>query len=199
MSSAGFSTLRLAFWARNMLTIRAGRMDWPGFSYTDDEWRRFERLAAPVSASAYRKFVVVNAFIFILIAAVGIVAVFLPSATWLFPVPAETSALKFTLLLAACSFLIIGVGLPISMGLAALVCADEQTRSAVRLEPGDEALAAKVGYQINRIMLIMCGMLVPGVLLFIAYDIDGGPIVTALKWLAVALMAASVYPAFRKR
>ena len=49
-----------------------------------------------------------------------------------------------------------------------------------------------MSWQINRIMLIMCGLLVPGILLFIAYDIQAGPIITALKWLAIALMGVSV-------
>ena len=122
-TNVSMARLRLAFWARNMLTIRAGRMDWPGFSYTGDEWERMRRLAEPIGAGAYRAFVLVNAAIFIAIAAVVIAAVFLPLATWLFPVPAETSALEFTLLLAATAFLTIGIGLPISMGLAARLCA----------------------------------------------------------------------------
>ena len=41
-------------------------------------------------------------------------------------------------------------------------------------------------------MLVMCGLLVPGILLFIAYDIDAGPIITTLKWLAIVLIAVSV-------
>ncbi len=50
-----------------------------------------------------------------------------------------------------------------------------------------------MSWQINRIMLIMCGLLVPGILLFIAYDIQAGPIIAALKWLAIALMAVSTF------
>ena len=133
----------------------------------------------------------VNAAIFIAIAALGIFGVFLPLATLLFPVPAETSALKFSLLLAACAFLIIGLGLPISMRLSAVLVASKTMRAALVAAPGDEALASKVSWQINRITLVMCGLLVPGILLFIAYDIDAGPIITALKWLAIALMAVS--------
>ncbi|MER8487426.1 hypothetical protein NKI51_15160 [Mesorhizobium australicum] len=124
-------------------------------------------------------------------AALGIFGVFLPLATVLFPVPAETSALKFSLLLAACAFLIIGLGLPISMRLSAMLVGGKRMRETLVPAAGDDVLASKVSWQINRVMLIMCGLLVPGILLFIAYDIQAGPIITALKWLAIVLMAVS--------
>lgn len=183
---------RLAFWAKGMIAIQDARMEWPGFSYTDAEWARMRVLAAPIGAGRYQRFTMVNAVIFIAIAALGVVCVFLPLATLLFPVPAETSALKFSALLAAYAFLVIGIGLPISMRLSSMLLVSQDMRASVVTEAGDEALAAKVSWQINRIMLIMCGLLVPGILLFIAYDIDAGPIITTLKWLAVVLMAVSV-------
>jgi len=182
---------RLAFWAKGMVSINDARMEWPGFSYSDAEWARMRTLSEPIGTGTYQLFTIVNAVIFIAIAALGIFGVFLPLATRLFPVPAETSALKFSLLLAACAFLIIGLGLPISMRLSAMLLGGKTVRAALAPAAGDEALAAKVSWQINRIMLIMCGLLVPGILLFIAYDIQAGPIITALKWLAIALMAVS--------
>jgi hypothetical protein len=183
---------RLAFWARGMIAIQDARMEWPGFSYTDAEWARMRVLAAPIGAGRYQLFTMVNAVIFIAIAALGVVCVFLPLANLLFPVPAETSALKFSALLAAYAFLVIGIGLPISMRLSSALMASREMRAGLVAEAGDDALAAKVSWQINRIMLIMCGLLVPGILLFIAYDIDAGPIITTLKWLAIVLMAVSV-------
>ena len=182
---------RLAFWAKGMVSINNARMEWPGFSYSDSEWACMRTLSEPIGAGTYQLFTIVNAVIFIAIAALGIFGAFLPLATLLFPVPAETSALKFSLLLAGCAFLIIGLGLPISMRLSAMLVGGKTVRAALVPAPGDEALAAKVSWQINRIMLIMCGLLVPGILLFIAYDIQAGPIITALKWLAIALMAVS--------
>ncbi|TPM38281.1 hypothetical protein [Mesorhizobium sp. B2-3-4] len=182
---------RLAFWAKGMVLINDARMEWPGFSYSEPEWARMRALSAPIGAGTYQLFTIVNAAIFIAIAALGIFGVFLPLATLLFPVPAETSALKFSMLLAACAFLIIGLGLPISMRLSAMLVGGKRVREALVPAAGDEALASKVSWQINRIMLIMCGLLVPGILLFIAYDIEAGPIITALKWLAVALMTVS--------
>jgi hypothetical protein len=182
---------RLAFWARGMTGIQDARMEWPGFSYTEPEWARMRVLAAPIGAGRYQLFTIVNAVIFIAIAALGIFCVFLPLATLLFPVPAETSALKFSLLLAACAFLIIGLGLLVSLRLSSMLVASKEMRAGLVAAVGDEALAAKVSWQINRIMLIMCGLLVPGILLFITYDIDAGPIITTLKWLAIALMGIS--------
>ncbi|MER8507700.1 hypothetical protein [Mesorhizobium sp. M0199] len=183
---------RLAFWARGMTAIRDGHMEWPGFSYTEVEWARMTTLAKPIGGGTYQLFTLVNAAIFIAIAALGIFCVFLPLATLLFPVPPETSALKFSLLLAACALLIIGIGLPISLRLSTALVAPKAMRAALVAVPGDQMLAAKVSWQINRITLVLCGLLVPGILLFIAYDIDAGPVIAAMKWLAIALMAVSV-------
>ncbi|MER8962352.1 hypothetical protein [Mesorhizobium sp. M0701] len=188
----GGALARLAFWAKGMTAIRDGHMEWPGFSYTEVEWARMTTLAKPVGSGTYQLFTLVNAAIFIAIAALGMFCVFLPLAALLFPVPAETSALKFSLLLAACALLIIGIGLPISLRLSTTLVAPKAMRAALVAVPGDQALAAKVSWQINRITLVLCGLLVPGILLFIAYDIEAGPIITALKWLAIALMAVSV-------
>src|SRR5882724_4987041 len=97
-------------------------------------------LAAPIGAGRYQ--LLVNAVIFIAIAALGIVCVFLPLATLLFSVPAETSALKFSLLLAACAFLIIGLGLPISLRLSSMLVASREIRAGLIAAPGDEGVLA---------------------------------------------------------
>lgn len=183
-------TARLAFWAKNMWAIRDGKMEWPGFSYTDAEWGRMQVLAAPISDGRYTLYAFVNAVIFIVIAALGIVGIWLPLADLLFPIPAETSALKFALLLAGYCLLALGVGLPISLRLAAWWCATPEI-AGLPPEPSDRALHEKVAWQIGRITLIMCGVLVPGILVFIAYDIQAGPVITALKWAAIALMGLS--------
>jgi len=186
------SLVWLAFWSRNMVAIREDGMDWPGFSYSEPQWQRMRALAEPVADGTFRKFIVVNAAIFIVIAAIGIAAIFLPLANVLFPVPAETSALQFATLLAASCLLIIGGGLPLSMLAAARLCADARMTGRLAWQPDDEALASKIGWQLRRITLVMCGLLVPGMLLFIAYDIDGGPILSVLKWLAAIIALLSV-------
>lgn len=191
---------QLAFWSKGMTRINAAGMDWPGFAYTQDEWARMRTLAAPISDATYQLFTAVNAALFIAIAAAGIFGIFLPLASLLFPVPAETSALRFAALLAACAFLIIGLGLPVSLRLSSRLLASRLGSPAPSADTGDAALAAKVAWQINRIMLAMCGLLVPGILLFIAYDIDGGPLLVALKWLAILAMGVStLLGAIRRR
>jgi hypothetical protein len=184
--------LRLAFWAKNMTSIRSAGMQWPGFSYTETEWARMADLAGTVSDGTFENFKVVNAVIFIALAAVGIALIFMPLASLLFPHPAETPAPYFVLLLAAIALLIIAIGLPISMRIAAAMSAGEETRTRLRPMPGDADLARNVAYQINRITAIMCGLLVPGTLLFIAFNIRAGPIITALKWFSIAAMALSI-------
>jgi hypothetical protein len=183
---------RLAFWAKNMTLIHNAGMDWPGFSYTEPEWSRMATLADAVSDVAYNKFKILNAIAFIALAALGIAGGFMPLALLLFPNPAQTPAFEFILLLAAVSLLIIGIGLPISMRIAAAMSTDAAMRARLESATGDATLARKVSFQINRIVAIMCGLLVPGTLLFIAFNVKAGPIITVLKWLAIAAMTVSV-------
>ncbi len=186
------SLARLAFWSRNMVAIKDDGMDWPGFSYSEAEWRRMRELAEPVADGTFRRFIITTAVLFLLIAAAGIVGIFLPLANLFFPVPAETSALQFTVLLAACCLLIIGAGVPLAMSGASRLCADARMHGRLASHPDDDALAAKIRWQLGRITLVMCGLLVPGMLLFIAYDIDGGPLLSALKWLGAIIVLLSV-------
>jgi len=43
----------LAFWGRNMAPIRAKGWIWPGFDYSDAEWKRLLTLAETVSFNAF--------------------------------------------------------------------------------------------------------------------------------------------------
>jgi len=191
--------LRLAFWAEIMTSIKDANMSWPGFSYTEAEWTRMEPLADAVAPFDAGRFKVVNAVVFIALAAVAIVGVFLPLATVLFPVAAETPALPFVALLAAVCFLTIGLGLPVSMLVAAPLSAGSATREHLAALSYDAELWSKVAFQMRRTTLIMCGFLVPGVLLFIAYNIDGGPIITVLKWVSWGALLVSTGDAARQR
>jgi hypothetical protein len=191
--------LRLAFWAEIMTSIKDGNMSWPGFSYTEAEWTRMVPLADAVAPFDAGRFKVVNAVVFIALAAVVMVGGFLPLATMLFPVAAETPALPFVALLAAVCFLTIGLGLPVSMLVAAPLSAGTATRERLAALSYDAELWSKVAFQMRRIILIMCGFLVPGVLLFIAYNIDGGPIITVLKWISWGALLVSTGDAARQR
>ena len=193
------SFVRLAFWAFNMTAIREAGMSWLGFSYTNPEWERMSRLADAVPPAAYVRFLLIGSTTFIVLAGLAVVGVLLPILMAVYPDPSQLQPLPFALLLAATALLAIGAGLPVAMNIAAALSASAEMRARLSAAPGDAALAAKVSRQLIRMTVIMCGLLVPGLLLWIAFDIEGGPIVTALKWLAVLLMAGSVvHAALRK-
>jgi hypothetical protein len=60
----------LAFWGRNMAPIRARGWVWPGFDYSEAEWKRLLALADAVSGGAYLAFQIVTAVL--IIAAIGL-------------------------------------------------------------------------------------------------------------------------------
>jgi len=173
-----------------MMPIRGAGMSWIGFSYTDAEWKQMAALAEMVDPDVTLRFKLVNALVFIVLAALLVGGGFVPLLSALYPNPADTRPLPFALLLAATALLALGVGLPLSMRVAAWLVAGS-LRS--RLQPTAEtaALWAKVSWQIRRMVVLMCGALVPGMLLWIAFDIKGGPIITTLKWIGFAAVAAS--------
>ena len=160
--------LRLAFWADIMLRIKHAGRWWPGFSYTDDEWARLEPLADAVAPLDAARFKLANAVIFIALAALAMGGGFLPLASELFPVPAEAPVLPFVSLVAAACFLTIGLGLPVSMRIAASLSAGVGTRGNLSVLDYDAQLWTKVVFQMRRITLIVCGVLVPAALLCIA-------------------------------
>ena len=153
----------LAFWARNMVFYRRRGTVWPFFNYTDAEWARMDVLAQAAQRQ-FQAFLAVNTVLFLALAALGMAVIFMPLATWLFPVPDKTPALGFALLLAACTLFIVGGGLPITMNLAGRLVADAAMQAKLSPQAGDAALAAKARWQIWRIMLVGCAVLVIGVL-----------------------------------
>jgi hypothetical protein len=182
-----------------MTSIKGANMSWPGFSYNETEWARMAPLAEAVAPFDAGRFKVLNAIVFIALASAVMVGGFLPLATVLFPVAAETPALPFVALLAAVCFLTIGLGLPVAMRIAAPLSAGAATRERLAALSYDAELWSKVAFQMRRITLIMCGFLVPAALLFIAYNIDGGPIITVLKWLSWGALFVSTADAARQR
>jgi len=194
------STLaRLAFWGMNMNAATGGRNNWPGFRYNDAEWMRLVKLSDAVDGGPFVRYILICTVVFIALAAIAMVGLFVPLMTALYPNPADTQPLPFVLLLAATALLCLGIGLPISLRVAAWASASQAMQARLTEEPGDAALAAKVSHQITRMVVIMCGILVPGTLLWIAFDIHGGPIVTTLKWFGIMLMGASSVHTFVRR
>lgn len=190
---------RLAFWSKNIDVLGDAGRHWPGFAYGAAEQTRMSALARDVDDDAFGKFKFVTVVTFIALAALGIVAIFIPIASLLFPIPAQTPTAAFVLLLAATAFAIIGIGLPLSMRFAALVSTGERMRSSLEAADGDRALARKVAFQIGRVMAIMCGVFVPGTLLWIAFHVESSPLVSALKWVSYAALAAAAIYSVRIR
>jgi hypothetical protein len=192
VATADTDIARLAFWARIMTGLKGAGMPWLGFTYSDAEWQRLETLTDFVSGEAAGMFIVVNAVVFIALAAIVMFGVFFPLALVLFPNPADTRPLPFALLLAATCLLTLGFGLPLSMRATAWLLTTDAVRVRLVPAPEDEALWAKVRFQMTRMTVILCGLLVPGILVFITFDIDGGPLITTLKWVANAAVLGSL-------
>lgn len=183
-----------------MVAVRESNFTWPGFRYTEDEWALMKDFSKPVSGGAYIKFIAVNTILFLVFTAIVICGFFLPVLLAIYPDTRDVQPIPFTLLLATNAFLMIGFGLPLSMRIAALLCASAEMMATLRSSPEIETLNARVSWQLMRMSLISCGILVPGMLLWIAFDIDGGPVLTALKAaLAVLLIASVATTALRKK
>ena len=192
---------RVAFWAKNMTVLRdSGYKWWPGFTYSDAEWQQMDKLAAPISGGAYIKFTWLNALLFIVFAAVVVVCFFVPVLTLMYPNPADIQPLPFSLALAATTLIAIGLGLPLTMKISAWLCASEEVRATLSSTPETEALASRVSWQLARMTMIMCGILVPGMLLWITFNIDGGPILTVLKFVfALMFIGSTALTALKKK
>lgn len=183
---------RTAFWAKNMTVLRdSGYKWWPGFTYSDAEWQQMDKLAAPISGGAYIKFTWLNAVLFILVAAIAIVCFFLPILTLMYPNPADVQPLPFSIVLATTALIAIGVGLPLTMKVSAWLCASEEVRAGLASTSETDALSARISWQLLRMTLIMCGILVPGMLLWITFNVEGGPILSALKIACALLVVGS--------
>ena len=194
------SLASLAFWAKNMSVLReSGYSWWPGFSYTPAEWDEIERLAKPIDGGAYLKFIGLNALLFIVFTGIAVVGFMLPVLLLLYPDPSKLQPLPFVLLLASVAAITIGVGLPLSMKISAWLCASEEVKTQLVASSETEKLGKRVSWQLLRMTLIMCGLLIPGVLLWIALDIQGGPLLTAIKAiLALIFIGSTALVALRR-
>src|SRR5262249_37517692 len=111
--------VRLALWSELMMELKAGGISWwPGFTYSEAEGAQIATLAKAVDPGmAVRVKMAVSSALAAVLTGAG----FVPLPTALSPNPADTRPLVFALLLAATALLAIGVGLPLTMRLAAWV------------------------------------------------------------------------------
>lgn len=178
--SAGQSRF-LRYWGLNMSMVYSWGWAWtPGFSYTDDEKKRFAELSQTVSAGATSIWMAAVVILFLLIGAVAMtVMIVIASLAW--PDPSKTPAIAFVSLLALTCFLTLGFGFPLSMVWGGTI-ADWFAGGAAPAEaPGDAALHAKIRGQLWRLIAVMCVILIPGTMAFIVFNIDAGPVLTVLK------------------
>jgi hypothetical protein len=151
----------LAFWGRNMAPIRARGWAWPGFDYSEAEWKRLLALADAVSGGAYLIFQIVTAALVII--AIGLVvaigaALIVPVNRMIPPdwAPLGTFGLLVAILVAV--FGLFGYGFPLAIRLAAACAATQAMRGTLTTSPGDAALAAKIARQFRRMAAFMAGV-----------------------------------------
>src|SRR5438067_11653673 len=112
----------LAFWGRNMAPIRAKGWVWPGFDYSEDEWRRLLALAKAVSFDAFVSFQIATAVL--MIALIGLVvaggaAIIAPLYQMIPSAWAPAGLLGLLVAIAVAAFLLFGCGFPLAMRAAA--------------------------------------------------------------------------------
>jgi hypothetical protein len=158
----------LQYWGRNMSGFYdLGITWWPGFNYTEEERKQLRALGAPVSAERMFAFLWLNAFFFIVLAALVIVFGMLPMLRALDP--KFDSPAIFGCCLGGAAIISIALGLPASMALTSI---------SLRLLAGELAEAKEVkedaAAQLYRKMLgqftvaaVVAGVLfVPGLLFY---------------------------------
>jgi hypothetical protein len=144
-----------------MNLIHRGAMEWPGFTYTDEEKEQLSSLAAGLTSFKFGAFLFVNTVIFITLAAIVVWFGVMPMATVLDP--EHKSGLIFLLCLALGAAVSLGLGLPASLAFSSM------TMNAISgpVDPGPvteeqaAALYRKMQFQITRMGLIMSFLLVP--------------------------------------
>lgn len=191
----------LRFWGANMSVAFATSDWWPGFSYTDTEKARLAALGDTISPSAMALWMFfLVPVIFIAIAGVAVVVLLVPTIDLLYPNPADLKPVPFILVLAAVAAVSLGLGLPVAMALGGrLALRLTGDNGAYAAEPGDVDLNRKFHRQLWRVVLVSCGLFVPGCWLWIVFDLHAGPIVTILKWVSAAVMLGSGFSIWRSR
>jgi hypothetical protein len=153
----------LAFWARNMVPIRAGGWTWPGFDYSDVEWRRLLVLAKTVSPDAFFLFQAATALLVLaeiaLVVGIGGGAIVAPLYQMIPPDWALAGSLGLLVVIPAATFLLFGYGFPLAMRIASALAMNDAMRAQLSVAPGDASLAAKIPGQFRRMAAFIAGIL----------------------------------------
>jgi hypothetical protein len=152
----------LAFWGRNMAPIRAKGWVWPGFDYSEDEWRRLLALAKAVSFDAFLSFQIATTVLMIALIGLAVisgVAVIAPLHQTIPSAWAPAGLLGLLVIIAIAAFLLFGYGFPLAMRLATAFATSDAMRVQLSASPGDADLAAKILHQFRRIATFIAGVL----------------------------------------
>ncbi len=182
----------LRYWSVNMgIAWESGYTWWPGFSYTEAERARMTELTRDLPGGAMVRYFLYAVIGTLLAAAIAVVVMVGAPIMLLYPDPSKLSPLVFVGLMASVIALILGVGMPLIL-MAAGWAADRWGGGRPAAGAlGDTALYAKVRWQFQRMGLVLAGLFIPGTLLFIAFNIDAGPVAFWLKAICYGLMALS--------
>jgi hypothetical protein len=152
----------LAFWGRNMAPIRARGWIWPGFEYSEAEWRRLLSLAGAVSFEAFLSFQVATAVLTIALIALvvgGGAAIITPVYQTIPAAWAAARLLGVLIAMAIAAFLLFGYGLPLAMRAATAFAASDAMRAKLVASPSDTDLAGKIARQFRRVAAFIAVML----------------------------------------
>lgn len=164
----------LPYWSSNMAVLwDAGITWWPGFNYTAEE-QALMRAQATRVAGRTRLYRITLAAIFIAGLAVIVPGIMLPVLNGLYPDASKLNGGVFAALMGGIAALSLGLWLPAAMVLAAkaIDLALGKPEQAGAPGPQEQALARRVRWQIQRMGLIMSGLLIPGIMLWIVLNID---------------------------
>ena len=145
-----------------MAPIRARGWIWPGFDYSEVEWKRLLDLARTVSSEAFVTFQVATAVLMISViasAALGGGTIVAPLYLMIPPAWTQAGLLGVLVAIPIATFLLLGYGFPLAIRLAAAFAMNEAMRARISAAPGDAAIAAKIPRQFRRVAAFAAGVL----------------------------------------
>lgn len=121
-SSSRWALAVVRYWGGALsLTRSEDGSQWPGFYYEEDEIKQLDALAEQVGPGEFGRFLLLNSLVFIALAALVLVALFLPTLKAMYPDLSQMQAGPFFGLLGLVVALAVGLGLPLSMVLSGVV------------------------------------------------------------------------------
>jgi hypothetical protein len=148
----------LRYWSLNITLARSmGQSQFPGFSYTDDEWSRMEVLSTGLTAAGIWLWLGVVVLSYLIAAALAVSGVLGTAVSTIWRAHPNIPETQFFAAMALIIVMLIGIGMPFSIAFGGLV-ADPLWRNKPVEAPGDAALHAKVSRQFRNMGLVTGGL-----------------------------------------